>query len=68
MAATAHPAQPHADSTRYPPPPSDAVQIGMLLFAAAPVVGAVCSAPVVGFGLASLALLDTLLILFGVKY
>ena len=51
-----------------PPPPSDVVQIAMMLFAAAPVVGAVCSAPMVGFGLASLAILDTMLILFGINY
>ena len=68
MAATAPAETPRHEATRYPPPPSDAVQIGMLLFAAAPVVGAVCSAPVVGFGLASLALTDTLLILLGIKY
>ena len=51
-----------------PPPPSDAVQIAMMLFAAAPVVGAVCSAPMVGGGLASLAILDTMLILLGINY
>ena len=45
---------PAADPTRpehvrtNPPPPSDTVQIAMILFAAAPVVGAVCAAPIVG--------------------
>ncbi len=51
-----------------PPPPSEAVQVAMMLFAAAPVIGAVCSAPMVGGGLVTLATLDTLLILLGINY
>ena len=68
-AAPAHPEKPRTDAARQnPPPPSDGVQIAMLLFAAAPVVGAVCSAPIVGSTLASLALGDSLLILLGINY
>jgi hypothetical protein len=68
MAASVPADKPRTEAARTEPPPSDAVQIAMLLLAAAPVVGAVCSAPVVGFTLAGLALGDSILILLGVNY
>lgn len=69
MAAAPAPVpQTRTEPARNDPPPSDAVQIAMMLFAAAPVIGAVCSAPMVGGGLATLALTDTLLILLGINY
>lgn len=70
MAAATTPADPPRSQPvrTSPPPPSDATQIAMVLFIAAPVVGAMCSAPIVGGTLATLATLDSLLILFGINY
>lgn len=42
------------------------VEIGMLVCCLSPVAGAVFSAPVVGISLASLALIDSFLMLLGV--
>lgn len=50
---------------QHPPPPSEMVQVGMILAALAPVMGAILSAPIVGGGLASLAVIDTVLMLVG---
>jgi hypothetical protein len=46
-------------------PRSETTEIAMLVFVLAPVAGAILSGPIAGTGLASLALLDSLLIALG---
>ena len=54
-----------ANPTPSTPPPPEFVQIAMVVLALAPVAGAVASGPIVGGTLMSLALFDTVMLLFG---